>query len=102
MISKETFCKAISLVLEQEKINDAFSAALQKVGDGPYVFGTPNRYFDALMLVLKEAVNDQYDYISWWLYEGAPTYEVSTADNTKTWFLKEPEDLYDFIVTECQ
>lgn len=102
MLSKETFCKALELVLEQERIDNAFSDALQTVGNGHYVFGSPNKNYEALMLVLKEAVNDRYDYISWWLYEGAPDYEVSTADGTQTWVLKEPEALYDYIVTECQ
>ena len=54
------------------------------------------------MMVLKEAVNDQYGYIDWWLYEGAPDYEVWCEEESKKWVLKEPEDLYDFIITECQ
>lgn len=54
------------------------------------------------MLVLKEAVNDKYDYISWWLYEGEPDYKVWSSDNTEEWNLTEPEALYDFIVNECQ
>ncbi len=53
-------------------------------------------------MLLKESVNDQYDYIDWWLYEATPEYKVWTEDETKEWILKEPEALYDFIVTECQ
>ena len=49
-------------------------------------------------LVLKEAVNDQYDYIDWWLYDASPDYKVWTEDGTKEWCLKEPGALYDFIV----
>lgn len=48
-------------------------------------------------MILQAAVNDQYDYIGWWLYEGAPDYEVWTADEKKKWVLKEPEVLYDYI-----
>ena len=44
----------------------------------------------------------QYDYISWWLYEAAPGYEVWTDDEKTKWCLKEPEVLYDFIRDECQ
>ena len=102
MISKKTFCRALSMILEQQEIDSAFAEALQPVGNGPYVFGTPNKYYDALLLVLKEAIGDRYDYIEWWLYEAAPDYEVSTADESKTWILKEPEALYDYILTECQ
>lgn len=61
-----------------------------------------NYFYDAAMLVLKEAVNDKYDYISWWLYEGEPDYKVWSSDNTEEWNLTEPEALYDFIVNECQ
>ena len=102
MISKEVFCKAIQLIQEQEKTNEEVSASLAKVGSGPYVFGTENKYYEALMLVLKEALPDKYDYISWWLYEGAPEYKVWSKDEGKEWCLKEPEVLYDFIMTECQ
>lgn len=66
------------------------------------MFGVNNKFYDAAMLVLKEAVNDKYDYISWWLYEGEPDYKVWSSDNTEEWNLTEPEALYDFIVNECQ
>lgn len=102
MLSKDTFCRALRMIQEQQDTDRKFAEALQLVGNGPYVFGTPNRYHDALLLVLKETVNDQYDYIDWWLYEGEPDYEVSMADGSKTWILRDPETLYDFIREECQ
>ena len=92
MITKETFVKALQLIQEQQEINHQFAKALDLVGDGHYVFGVNNKFYDAAMLVLKEAVNDKYDYISWWL----------SSDNTEEWNLTEPEALYDFIVNECQ
>lgn len=101
MISKELFCKVIRLIEEQEAIDDEFSEALQKVGNGHFVFGAENKYREALLMLLKDAVHDQYDYIGWWLYEGAPDYEVWSADNEKKWVLKEPEKLYEYITTEC-
>ena len=54
------------------------------------------------MMVLKEASRDKYDYISWWLYEGAPDYIVWSGDEKQEWCLKELGDLYDFIQSECQ
>ena len=97
IITKETFCKALEMIREQERINDEFAQALQKVGNGHYVFGTENKFFDALLMVLKEAVNDQYDYISWWLYETSD-YIVETSDGSQKWDLREPEALYDYII----
>lgn len=101
-ISKELFCKAIRLLQEQEAIDDEFGRALQKVGNGHFVFGTENRYREALLMVLKDGLNDQYDYIGWWLYEGAPDYKVWSGDESREWDLTEPEALYDFITTECK
>lgn len=102
MITKETFVKALQLIQEQQEINHQFAKALDLVGDGHYVFGVNNKFYDAAMLVLKEAVNDKYDYISWWLYEGEPDYKVWSSDNTEEWNLTEPEALYDFIVNESK
>ena len=71
MLSKETFCEALLMIKQQENINENFSKALQKMGDGFFIFGTDNKYLEALLMVLKEAVKDKYDYIDWWLYDGA-------------------------------
>ena len=102
LLSKETFCSALRMIGEQERINDEVAVALDKVCGGHSAFGCNNKYLTALLMVLKEAVNDQYDYIDWWLYEGADEYKVWSADEREEWILKEPEALYDFIVAECQ
>lgn len=102
MITKELFCKALRMIGEQEHIDNAFSDALQTVGNGYFVFGTENKYREALLMVLKEAVCDRYDYIGWWLYEGEPDYEVWSENGRQKWVLKEPEELYDFITAECR
>lgn len=91
----------MALIREQEKINEQFSNALNLVGNGHFAFGTENRYLEALLLVLKEAVNDQYDYIDWWLYDTSD-YMIWSGDEKQEWCLKEPEALYDFITTEGQ
>ena len=99
MISKEIFCKALSLIQDQQDIDREVGLALEKVGDGSFVYGVGNKYYEALLLVLKAAVDDKYDYISWWLYEGAPDYEVWSDDNTQKWVLKESCALYDYIIS---
>lgn len=58
MISKALFCKALRMIVEQEEINRKFAESLQMVGNGHYVFGTPNKYYDALLEVLRETVGD--------------------------------------------
>ena len=95
MLSREGFCKALRMIRDQESIDEQFSKALNLVGNGHFVFGTENKYLLALRDVLKEAVNDQYDYIDWWLYEAADDFEIWEADCTMKYCLKEPE-------TNCQ
>lgn len=101
MISRDTFCRVLALIQEQDEINDQVEKALQLVGDGHYVFGTDNRYYRALLLVLKEELNDKYEYIEWWLYE-AEDYVVETADGSQKWDLTEPGALYDYLVETAE
>ena len=102
MLSKETFCEALRKIQAQKDQDEQFSKALTLMGDGHFVFEGGALVLAALLDVLKEAVNAQYDYISWWLYDAAPDYEVWTDDEKTKWCLKEPETLYDFIRDECQ
>ena len=97
ILSKKTFCKALDYIKEQDDINDKFSSALEMVGDGPFVYGADNKFYSALLLVLQEAMHDKYDYISWWLYD-TDDYVVYSADDKKSWDLKEPTALYDYLV----
>ena len=98
-ISKEVFCEALSLIREQQDIDRKVGLALEQVGDGRFLYGVGNKYYEALLLVLKAAVNDKYDYISWWLYEAAPDYEVWSSDESQKWVLGEPGALYDYITS---
>jgi len=102
LISKETFCQALQMIKEQAEIDSKVGDILELVCDGYFVFGAHNKNLNALLMVLKEAVNDQYDYIKWWLYDQPNDYMVWSADEKKEWCLKEPEALYDFIRDECQ
>ena len=101
-ISKETFCKSLVFIKEQESINYEFSKALSMVGNGHFVFGADNKYLVGLLMVLKEAVADKYNYIDWWLYEATDDFTVTTVDKSESWDLKEPEALYDYILNECR
>ena len=99
-LSKETFLKVLRLIQEQDQINHDFSCSLQTVGNGFIAFGTENRFYNALMLVLDEVFGDKADYISWWLYEASDDYTVETVDGSRKWDLREPEALYNYLVEE--
>ena len=101
MISKETFCKALNMIKEQDETNQKFSDAVQLVGDGYFAFGTDNQYLTALLMVMKEAVDDRFDYIDWWLYDATEDHRAWTEDDSKEWNLTDPAALYDFIKDEC-
>ena len=102
IISKETFCEALSLIKEQEKKFDDFSCALSKIGNGFIAFNGEDKYLDALLLVLKEAMHDKYDYIRWWLYEASGSYKVKIPYTNTQFNLETPEALYDYIANECE
>lgn len=102
MLKKETFCEALRKIQAQRERDEQFSKALALVRDGHFVFEGGAILLSALLEVLKEVVNDQYDYISWWLYDAAPDYKVWSTDEKRAWCLKDPEALYDFIQDECQ
>ena len=102
MLKKETCCEALRKIQAQRERDKQFSKALTLVGDGHFVFEGGLLLLAALLDVLKEAVNDKYDYISWWLYDATPDYKVWSTDEKREWCLKEPEALYDFIRDECQ
>ena len=100
MISKEIFIKIITMIQEQEKIDEEIGHALEKVCGSFVIFGTNNLFRNAVLLLLKEVCNDCYDYIGWWLYE---------TDDYRIWYkdindeevvlnLKNIEDFYKYIV----
>lgn len=101
-MKKETFCKVIKLIKEQELIDEKFSDALSSVGDGPFVFDGGGKYLEALLLLLKEEMNDKCDYIEWWLYDGADkkvyVENEDTGEIEKEIDLSSVSSLYDFLV----
>lgn len=103
MLSKETFLKAISDIKQHEALMEELGDILRKFGDFPPQPDCSHFYRDALMAVLKEAMQDQYDYIGWWLYEAAD-YIVTWEENGETVSvnLQEPEALYDYLVKSAR
>lgn len=97
IVSKETFCNALRLIQRQKEKEHRFSLAINLMGDGHFVFGSPNHYLDAALIVLREALNDKHEYIDWWLYETCNLRTVQLKDGSKSWDLSTPEALYDYL-----
>ena len=102
MLKREIFVDAISKIKKHEELMDRLDTVCREFGSFRPSLDFGNLHLQALLEVLKDAMDDEYDYISWWLYDAAPDYEVWTDDEKTKWCLKEPEALYDFIRDECQ
>ena len=102
MLLKELFLSTLEKIKEQEKRIDEFNTALSKICDGFPVFDSENQYLIALRDLLKYTMQDQYDYIGWWLYEAPDAgYTIWWDDEDGKEVsvdLTEPSALYDYLV----
>ena len=102
MLPKELFLSTLEKIQKQEARIDEFNTALSKICDGFPVFDSENQYLIALRELLKYTMQDQYDYIGWWLYEAPDAgYTVWWDDEDGKEIrvdLTEPGALYDYLV----
>ena len=77
MLTKETFVDAISKIKQHEELMDRLNSVFREFGDYRPSLDFGNLHLQALLDVLREAMNDKHDYISWWLFEG--------TDQTVSW-----------------
>lgn len=103
MLSKEVFVKCLNFMKEREaamdQINKVFTEEFEDSVFYPYF-----RYDAMLMKVLADAMNDEGDWISYFICEGhygkdLKPDSVSEADGTPI-DITTPEKLYDFLVKE--
>jgi len=104
MLSRKTFAEAIGTIKKHEELIDRLNEVAKELGDFP-----PNLDFEslnrrALISVLKESMNDKYDYISWWLYEATDDYTVSWEEDGRheERNLKDVDALYDFLIEQTR
>lgn len=102
MLKRETFVMAINKIRKHQALMDQLHQTLKDFGDFPPNLDFGSLHLEALLAVLKEAMNDKYDYIGWWLYE-AGSYVVTWEEEGKTIErdLTDVNDLYDYIVENC-
>jgi hypothetical protein len=96
MISFELFDKIISSIKEQDKIDEDVGRALELVCDSWVMFNTKNKKYWALSELLKETMNDDGDWISWWIYEHVEKAWWDKKNNKHD--LSTTKKLYDFLV----
>lgn len=96
MISREIFNNCLISLSEQKELDDKLSEALTPFCDSTVYFGVNNYTKDALLDLLKDVCNDEFDFIRWWLYEGGKDKLVIDYDGTHH-VLETSDDLYNYI-----
>lgn len=99
MLTRKTFVNAIEKIKKHEELMDRANAIFREFGDFRPSLDFGNLHLQALLDVLKEAMNDEGDYISWWLYENVEhvvTWEEDGQEIVRD--LTDVNALYDFLV----
>ena len=103
MLTRETFIDAISKIKKHEELMDRLNSVCREFGDYRPSLDFGNLHLQALLDVLKEAMNDKHDYITWWLYDGAD-HTVSWEENGQqvSVDLKDADALYDYLAGNAE
>jgi hypothetical protein len=96
MITFELFDKIISSIKEQDKIDQDVGDALELLCDSWVMMNGKNKKYLALSELLKAIMQDDGDWISWWIYEDV---EKAWWDKkNKKYDLSTTKKLYDFLI----
>lgn len=99
MLTRKTFVDAISKIQKHEELIERLDSVCREFSSFRPGLDFGNLHLQALLEVLKEAMDDKYDYINWWLYDGS-SHVVSWKENGHevSVDLTEVNALYDFLV----
>lgn len=107
MITLETFKKCVKAIQHQDEIDKQLTDLL--IGDGCTGWVTTGEeLINSMRALLKDSMNDQYDYIDWWLYDvGGGNREVWEHKKNEldgevqlTYDLEDLDSLYYYILGE--
>ena len=99
MIRKDDFVRSINSILEQAERDEEINNALDVICGNNYsscVAETSTIVTTALIELLGNLINDEDDYISWWLYEDVDKIITDAFGNKIE--IDTPEKLYDFLI----
>lgn len=102
-MTKELFIQTLDALKKQQdydnKCNDAFKIILPN----DFISGYDNSILEfQILAILKEAMDDKADWITWFVYEkdfGKLPYEAWNEDDTEI-DLSDSGKLYDFLISE--
>lgn len=99
MIRKDDFVNSINALLKQAERDEDVNDALDVICNNEHSFcvaETSTIVTTALLDLLRNLINDEDDYISWWLYEDVDKIITDAFGNKIE--IDTPEKLYDFLV----
>lgn len=100
MIRKDDFVRSINSILRQAERDEEINNALDVICGNDYsscVAETSTIVTTALIELLGNLINDEDDYIGWWLYEDVEKEVKDAFGNIIK--LDTPEKLYDFLIS---
>ena len=100
VLSKEQFTEYINHIINLYENSKTLEKALQIFCNDRDFTG----FFYSLefeLKFLKNLIDDENDWIEWWIYEGRENPKENAIDcNGKKWTIDSPETLYDFLFQE--
>ena len=109
MIPKEEFLKAIEALKQQNAIDDNFQTHMEAAFPGSYAPMYENVLWALSIHLLELAMEDRYEYVSWWVYEtdygkSEDMTEISWTEDgqEKSVKLTTEDALYDFLVENAK
>ena len=109
MIPREEFLKAIEVLKQQNAIDDNFQTHMEAAFPGSYAPIYENGLWKLSIHLLELAMEDHYEYVSWWVYETdygkrEDMTEISWTEDgqEKSVNLTTAEALYDFLVENAK
>lgn len=97
MITLESFKKSIETIEKYNDLQDELYKTLNKITDGNFIVTIGDTLIADILRLLQESLNDEDDWIGWWMYEDVEKIIYYSAENRQVDVTK-VEDLYNFLV----
>lgn len=101
MINKSDFIEAINVLKNYLAFYDKLNSLCRDFNRQDNFFGS-EELFDLTVSLLKENIDDENDYISWWIFDedfGECENSWVEFEDGKRIYLNNASDLYDFLIS---
>lgn len=97
MLSKEDFAKRIALVQNFQSEQQTLGVLINKITDGYPIVTFGNNLIAELIAITAQELNDNDDFISWWLWEDVEKV-VWIGEKEQEISVRTVDELYNFLV----